>query len=655
MDVRKFFRITIFAAAAALFSVSQAVSQDTLVTKGAVWKYLDDGSDQGTAWRMPDFDDSQWKEGPAELGYGDGDEATVLSYGSDPNNKPITYYFRHRFTVDDSSRRPWLALHLLRDDGAVVYLNGKEVVRSNMPSGEITFKTLASRSVYSTAEKTFYRYFVLSHYLRTGENVLAVEVHQNSRSSSDLSFDLHLEFTSEVPQVMRKGPYLIFPEKNTEMTVLWQLTLQLPGCRLEWGRDTGYSLGTVNVVEQNADHQYRYTISGLQPDTFYRYRLIAGADTLTGSFRTAADSSATEAKFIVYGDTRSQPVWHDRVAERILQTIRSDSSWQTFLLSTGDLVANGNQESDWDQQFFNRNYPNIQTMLANLPYLAAIGNHEGQGRLFAKYFPYHFIQSGRYYWSFDYGPAHFTVIDEQNSYSPGTAQYAWIESDLASSSKRWKFVVLHKPGWSAGGHSNKTEVQQYIQPLCQKYGVQIVFAGHNHYYARAVVQNVVHITTGGGGAPLYSPNPNMPYVVKTAKTYHFCLVEIHGDSLKLTAVNTNGQTIDQFSLSAAVTGVAESGSALPETFQLLPAYPNPFNPGTVVEFVLPSPAKVMISVYNLKGERLWTEVHNDLPAGKHRFFWNGRNKQGLPLPSGVYLIQVQTAKAAASEKVLLLR
>lgn len=97
------------------------------------------------------------------------------------------------------------------------------------------------------------------------------------------------------------------------------------------------------------------------------------------------------------------------------------------------------------------------------------------------------------------------------SYTPGSAEYNWLTNDLASTTKPWKILLFHEPGWSAGGsHANNTTVQTYIQPLCKQYGVDLVLNGHNHYYSRAVVDGVQHITTGGGGAPLYAPNPTYP-------------------------------------------------------------------------------------------------------------------------------------------------
>jgi hypothetical protein len=109
--------------------------QTILVDSGSVWYYLDDGFNQDTAWKEPGFNHTTWASGPAQLGYGDGDEATVISYGPNPNNKYITYYFRHSFVVNNPSQYIGLLLKLLRDDGAVVYLNGVEIERSNMPVG----------------------------------------------------------------------------------------------------------------------------------------------------------------------------------------------------------------------------------------------------------------------------------------------------------------------------------------------------------------------------------------------------------------------------------------------------------------------------------------------------------------------------------------
>jgi len=526
-----------------VFLVSLSFSQ--IISQGSTWKYLDDGSDQGTAWQQPGFDDSGWAQGPAQLGYGDGDEATVLSYGSDPNHKYITYYFRQSFQVTDPDEKPILKVGIVRDDGAVVYINGTEVFRSNMPSGEINYQTNASHTVSGDDEDTFFTYKFLSDVLQSGDNTIAVEIHQRSATSSDISFDLEMEFADY--SLFRKAPYLLSTGNNDEMLIVWQLD-STKTCLVEWGTDTTYADGSETTEEYGSDHQHQIALTGLTSHTKYFYRVSCGNTyEKTGNFITGAEDDAQEISFYAYGDTRTNGGMHNQVAERILDDISQHPDAQTFIISSGDLVANGNSEDDWQNQFFSSDYEYIQEMLASLPYVAAIGNHEGQGALFHKYFPYPMFVSSRYYYSFDYGLAHFTVIDQFTSYSVGSTQYEWMVNDLASTNKNWKIMIFHEPGWSAGGgHANNSQVQNVIQPLCLQYGVDLVINGHNHYYSRAVVYGIDHITTGGGGAPLYTPNPNADSIVKISKSYHYCRVHIDGDTLTFTAIDKDGNVIETF-------------------------------------------------------------------------------------------------------------
>lgn len=179
-------------AAARLVAV---VPPPPLIPTGAVWRYQDTGVDLGTAWREPGFDDRAWPSGPAQLGFGDGDEATVIH----SNRLRITTYFRRAFVVSNAAAFGPLTLRLLRDDGAVVYLNGIEVFRSNMPTGTVTWATFATNAVSGSEETTFFTATVSPAWLREGTNVLAVEVHQWGTNSSDLSFDLELTGTENLP------------------------------------------------------------------------------------------------------------------------------------------------------------------------------------------------------------------------------------------------------------------------------------------------------------------------------------------------------------------------------------------------------------------------------------------------------------------------
>ena len=157
-----------------------------LVPAGTTWRLLDDGSEQFTAWRQLGFNDSTWRSGRAQLGFGDGDEATTVASGW------CTYWFRHGFSVVGASTIRSLNIELLVDDGAIVYLNGVELARDNMPSGSTNSSTRASSTRFDAAERTWRTFTAPASALVEGMNVLAIEVHQDSLTSSDLSMDARL-------------------------------------------------------------------------------------------------------------------------------------------------------------------------------------------------------------------------------------------------------------------------------------------------------------------------------------------------------------------------------------------------------------------------------------------------------------------------------
>ncbi len=191
---------------------------ESLVAAGSVWQFLDDGSNQGTDWVKPEFDDSAWTEGPAPLGYGDDNEKTVVRFGSNSNSKHVTTYFRRMFTVENPGKFSNVTLGFRRDDGGIVYLNGREVFRSNMPSVGVTYNTLASTTTGSADEMTFFQMDINPSLLVSGGNVLAVEIHQVSRTSSDVVFDLELlAVASPVPS----PPKLSWEIQNGAINFSW--------------------------------------------------------------------------------------------------------------------------------------------------------------------------------------------------------------------------------------------------------------------------------------------------------------------------------------------------------------------------------------------------------------------------------------------------
>ncbi|MHC4906095.1 MAG: metallophosphoesterase family protein, partial [Planctomycetota bacterium] len=230
----------------------------------------------------------------------------------------------------------------------------------------------------------------------------------------------------------------------------------------------------------------------------------------------------------------------------MIDTYTLDPDFQTIALLSGDWIGT-DTEADWTNIFFPTNQPNLVQFKKDVPISGCRGNHEGGGAVFAKYYP--FPYESAFYFSFDYGPLHVAVVDQYTTYTSGSAQYNWLVNDLANSTKEWKVIVLHQPGWSAaGGHANDVTVQNTIQPLCLQYGVDIIFGGHNHYYSRHDVDGVQHITTGGGGAPLRTPDMGSDYLVVAESVLHHCEITISGNQLDLDARRGNGSILDSFTL-----------------------------------------------------------------------------------------------------------
>jgi len=161
---------------------------------GAVWKYSDQGLDLGTNWSQPNFDDSTWTQGAGRLGYNTFGVTTTVGYGPDSSNKYITTYFRRAFVVPVNVSYTNLALRLNRVDGAVVWLNGQEINRVNLPAGQITSQTQATIAVSNTGDNsnTYFATNLPITFLPAGTNVIAVEIHKFTPASVGLTFDLEL-------------------------------------------------------------------------------------------------------------------------------------------------------------------------------------------------------------------------------------------------------------------------------------------------------------------------------------------------------------------------------------------------------------------------------------------------------------------------------
>lgn len=178
--------------------VGGVVSTVAFVTdgpSGTRWRYLDNNTSPGPEWMQPSFTPGAAWKGPqaGQLGYGEGDETSpAVSFGPDSGNKYITTYFRTTFEAADLANLSNLTLNIKRDDGIIVYLNGVEIIRDNMPAGAVTKDTLALAPAGDDGQAFVAFDSLPLHLLSPGSNTLAIEVHQNGGGSTDLSFDCRL-------------------------------------------------------------------------------------------------------------------------------------------------------------------------------------------------------------------------------------------------------------------------------------------------------------------------------------------------------------------------------------------------------------------------------------------------------------------------------
>ncbi|MGW8317279.1 MAG: CotH kinase family protein, partial [Bacteroidales bacterium] len=160
---------------------SFGTTDTSLITPGDTWNYLVTRGVPDSSWIRPEYDDSSWSIGQTELGYGDSDEQTVIDYGGDPDFKKLI--------LDEPELNIRYTLHLLRDDGARIFVNGVEVVRDNLNRYYVGGYSLAEISQDAPDESTWFSYEINPGLFHAGENIIAVEVHQAAVTSSDLSFD----------------------------------------------------------------------------------------------------------------------------------------------------------------------------------------------------------------------------------------------------------------------------------------------------------------------------------------------------------------------------------------------------------------------------------------------------------------------------------
>jgi hypothetical protein len=338
---------------------------------------------------------------------------------------------------------------------------------------------------------------------------------------------------------LTRGPYLqaVTP---TSAIIVWR-TAQAGSSRVDYG--VGAYTHSIDLPELTTEHVI--TLTDLITATEVMYRVSTdGVELASGAFRTAAGTDRGFS-FAALGDSGIGSSAQSSVAERIV-TLDPE-----FVLHTGDVIYPSGQASGYDPFFFQP----YQALAKRAPIYPTLGNHDygtarGQPYLDAFYLPHHNPADTERYYSFDWGNAHFTALDFNTG--PDAAQLAWLQNDLATTDKLWKFVFYHQAIYSSGPHGYEGWVatkRALLAPIFDQYNVDIVFNGHDHDYERTVpISDVVYIVTGGGGASLYQVNPQ-PFSAYAESAYHAVFVTVAGCTLTLQAVTPAGAVFDSTTLS----------------------------------------------------------------------------------------------------------
>ena len=221
----------------------------------------------------------------------------------------------------------------------------------------------------------------------------------------------------------------------------------------------------------------------------------------------------------------------------VMDKVRTERFPFTFVLTVGDNMY-GSQTPAAFQRKFVRPYKAL--LDGGVKFYAALGNHDRPSQ--RDYEP--FNMNGQRYYTFTKGPAQFFALD---STLMTREQVQWFEAELQRSQAPWKIAYMHHPLYSSGArHGPEVVLRQALEPLLVRYGVQVMFAGHEHFYERIVPQKgVQHFINGAGGQLRLF---NIRATKDTAAGYDtdnsFMVARIRGDELYFETITRRGWSVD---------------------------------------------------------------------------------------------------------------
>ena len=329
------------------------------------------------------------------------------------------------------------------------------------------------------------------------------------------------------------GPYTQNFNDNS-IIIVWETNTPTSNNYVEYGVDDNY--GFIEEGSSDCNH-HEVTI---KPDFSNGHYRVFSDGVVSNDFRfklTSYFDKENIFKCIFIGDSRgSWDNWAN--AEMVADAVNNESP--IFVIHGGDMVDNGRIIEQWGNWL-----SLMMPLMQNSTVYGILGNHEYNCD---RYFEIFSLPNNEKWYSFDYGPFHFVILDNYALWGSNSEQYQWLENDLANSNSFFKIVCFHEPIYCSGGHSPREDVRVVWEPLFIKYNVKLALQSHCHYYQRTnKIEDIFYVVSGGAGGPLYTPSDDW-FVNISNECYHYCLLEYDPDinKLKFTAHYLNSSVFDEF-------------------------------------------------------------------------------------------------------------
>lgn len=597
-----------------------------LISTATTWKYLDNNVDPGTetdryAWTKADYNDSEWKSEAGKFGakkgkledLGDGFVPTVLlnQYINGVNGDDIpAFFFRTTVNISNLDDFSSLSGKLYYDDAAIVYINGVKVASFDEPEGGFESNMSYGGSNASNPKEGVISLTKeqLKDVIKTGQNTIAVELHQGRASSSDIYFEfnnLQVDYGQEETTVEQKALNLTIGEDETKMNLTWYAntntsgTVQLAKAGAMINGEFPSQFTTVEATNNQANDKGFYynqaTLANLEENTKYVYRVVNG-DQVSKIYDFTTKDFDGSYNFIFAGDpqigasgsaSKDTEGWDKTLSDSI------NKFNPNFILSAGDQVNTASDENQYSGYLDHEE-------LTSVPQATTIGNHDSSSNAYTQHFnlPNETAKgetaAGTDYW-YVYNNTLFMNINTNNT---STAEHKAFMKEAIKENQdvRWKVVVFHHSVYSVASHSVESSIlkrREELTPVFDDLGINVVLMGHDHVYVRSNMmkgmkvsqetkdltsvtdpEGILYLTANSASGSKYydiKTNISTDFVAKMdqSKQRSISNIEVSENSFKVTTYlyNSNDNqwsTLDEFTINKSVETNNQEITLVPE-------------------------------------------------------------------------------------------